>query len=142
MARKHPKKTGGTFLMLPHYVLRHKLFGTLAGNSVKLFIELAKEYNGSNNGDLSATFSTLKQRGFKSKGTLDRALKELMDKGFIQKTRQGSKNKCSLYGLSFHRLDECDGKMDVNPTKAASMLWKQNDIATPIQLTTAPDEGQ
>ena len=142
MARKHPKKTSGTFLMLPHYMLRHKAFGSLSANAAKLFIEVAIEYNGKNNGDLSATFNTLKTRGFKSKGTLDRALKELMDKGFIQKTRQGGKNKCCLYGLTFKNLDECDGKMDINPTKAASMLWKKNDIATPTQSTTTPDEGQ
>ena len=142
MARKNPKKNGGTFLLLPHHMLRHPAFGSLSANATKLFIEIAIEYNGKNNGDLSATFNSLKMRGFKSKGTLDRALKELMNIGFIQKTRQGGKNKCCLYGLTLHKLDECDGKMDVNPTKAASMLWKKNDIATPMQSTTAPDEGQ
>jgi hypothetical protein len=142
MARKHPKRTGGTFLLLHHHMLRHKSFGSLSANAAKLFIEVAIEYNGKNNGDLSATFNTLKMRGFKSKGTLDRALKELMNKGFIQKTRQGGKNKCCLYGLTVFKLDECDGKMDVSPTKVASMLWKKNDIPTPTQSTTTPDEGQ
>jgi hypothetical protein len=44
--------------------------------------------------------------------------------GFIEQTRQGGKNQCSLYAVTWLAIDECNGKLDVNPTRAASNLWK------------------
>ena len=49
MARqKHPKRANGSFLSLPHHLIRHPNFGDLSGNAVKLLIELIKEHNGFN----------------------------------------------------------------------------------------------
>jgi hypothetical protein len=125
MARqKHPKRANGSFLSLPHHLIRHPNFGDLSGNAVKLLIELIKEHNGFNNGDFSAPFSKLKDRGWKSKGTLSRAIKELLDSRFIIKTRQGGKHKCSLYGFTLWGIDECDGKLEVRHSKSPSNEWK------------------
>ena len=124
MARKHPKRTKGTFLALPHYLIRHENFGNLSGNAVKLLIELGKEYNSYNNGDFSATYSTLKKRGWKSKGTLSRTVNELIKTGFIIKTRQGGKHRCNLYAITMWAIDECNGKLDVMHSKTASNEWK------------------
>lgn len=133
MARKDPKKSKASFLWLPDFLIFDPAFGSLSGNAVKLFIEIAKEYNGKNNGDLSATWNTLNKRGFKSRGTINKALKELRAKGFIELTRQGGKNRCSLYALTFHNIDECSGKLDINSTKKPSVLWKKINSSTLIE---------
>lgn len=124
MARKHPKRTTGSFLALPHHFLKHHKFGNLSGNAVKLLIEVIMNFSGFNNGDLSAPYSKLKYRGWKSKGTLSRAIKELLDTGFLIKTRQGGKHKCSLYGFSLWSIDECDGKLDIRSSKNPTNEWK------------------
>jgi DNA-binding MarR family transcriptional regulator len=140
MARKNPKRGKEPFLYLPDSLIFDPAFGSLSGNAVKLFIEIAKEYNGRNNGDLAATFNMLKKRGFKSKGTLFKSLQELEAKGFIEQTRQGGKNRCSLYAVTFHNIDECAGKLDINATKRPSVLWKKINssalIETQLKLTT------
>jgi hypothetical protein len=140
MARKNAKRSKASFLWLPDFLIFDPAFGSLSGNAVKLFIEIAKEYNGKNNGDLSATWNTLNKRGFKSKGTIDNAFKELRAKGFIELTRQGGKNRCSLYAVTFHNIDECAGKLDINATKRPSVLWKKINsfalIETQLKLTT------
>ena len=124
MAKKHPKRAKGTYLVLPHYLIRHENFGKLSGNAVKLLVELAKEYNGYNNGDFSATYSILKKRGWKSKGTISRTISELIETGFIIKTRQGGKHRCNLYAFTLWNVDECKGKLDVMHSKTASNEWK------------------
>ena len=92
---------------------------------MKLLIDVAKQYNGSNNGDLHAAWSILSGQGWHSKGTLSRAIKELIDKGFIELTRQGGKNRCSLYAVTWRSIDECKGKLDVRETRVASNLWNK-----------------
>ena len=62
--------------------------------------------------------------GWTSKGTVDKALNELLARGFIEQTRQGGRNKCSLYAVSWLAIDECGGKLDVSDTRVASNLWK------------------
>ena len=145
MARKNPKRGKESFLYLPDSLIFDPAFGSLSGNAVKLFIEMAKEYNGRNNGDLAATFNMLKSRGFKSKGTLFKSLQELEAKGFIEQTRQGGKNKCSLYALTIRNIDECGGKLDVSPTRKGSFRWKKINssalIENQLKLTT-PQENQ
>ncbi len=114
MGRKSYSKSKGrresdSFLALPHALINSKNFSSLGGNAVKLLIQVGGLHNGRNNGDLSATFSELQLKGWKSKETLNNALKELMNKGFIFKTRQGRFPKtCSLYALTWKSLDDSE----------------------------------
>ena len=90
----------------PHIRIYHSLIHSPAwrvtGSSAKdLFIDLRVRLNGSNNGGIAAVFSQLKHRGWRSKTTLHKALRELEALGFIAKTRQGGiasmSRTCSLY---------------------------------------------
>lgn len=96
----------GTFFVLPHSVMDSDNFKLLSGNALKLLLDMGREYNGNNNGDLSAAFSVMKQKGWVSKCTLDWSLKELQYYGFIVKTRQGylARRSC-LYALSWQSID-------------------------------------
>lgn len=124
----------GGYAPLYYCVIRSQVYANLSAYAVKLLNDLLSQYYGSNNGDLCATFSIMQKRGWKSKGTLNRAVKELLDAGFIEVSRQGGRHLCSLYALTFYAVDECKGKLDISPTSTPKSLWRKNeplpDIAT------------
>jgi len=110
--------------MLPHRLLKSEEFASLSPRAVKLLLEIASKLNGRNNGDLSATFSELSKRGWRSAGTVDKSKKELLEKKWLILTRQGGRNKCSLFAVSWLPVDECNGKLEYPPENVASNLWK------------------
>lgn len=132
-ANKERGEKGG-YAPFYYCVLRSQVFANLSAHAVKLLNDLLSQYYGSNNGDLCATFSVMQKRGWKSKGTLNRAVKELLDVGFIEVSRQGGRHLCSLYALTFYAVDDCKGKLDISPTSTPKSLWRRNeplpDIAT------------
>ncbi len=78
-------------------------FRSLNFKAVALFHHMLTKFNGSNIGNISATLSMMKHFGWASSATLASAIKELLDHGFIMKTRQGGMGaikQCSLY--AFH----------------------------------------
>lgn len=89
-----------------------------------LLDNLTTQLNGTNNGDLCAAPKIMKLYGWSSQGSINKALTELLALGFIEQTRQGGRNKCSLYAVTWLAIDDCKGRLDVNPTKVASNLWK------------------
>ena len=129
MANRLPRIKGRSnqkrFLGINKDVLDSENYSKLGAWAVKLMVDIAKEYNGKNNGDLSATFSIMKKQGWRSKGTLNRAIKQLIKYGFLELTRQGGKNRCSLYAITWQSIDECNGKLDVKETRVASNLWNK-----------------
>lgn len=124
----------GGYAPFYYCVIRSQSYGNLSAHAVKFLNDLLSQYNGSNNGDLSAPFSTMQKRGWHSKGTLNRAIKELLETGFIETSRQGGRHKCSLFAVTFYAVDECKGKLDIKPTSKPKSLWRKNepvpDIAT------------
>lgn len=105
------------FLQLWHALLDDTAYIALTDPAKALLLDIARQYNGSNNGDLSATLTTLKPRGWTSNSKLRRALTALLNSELIILTRQGGRHKCSLYGLSWESIDDCKGKLDINSTK-------------------------
>ncbi|WP_125181311.1 hypothetical protein [Thiohalobacter thiocyanaticus] len=87
-------------------------------------MDLSYQYRGSNNGDLCAAWAIMQKRGWLSRVTLGKAIRELKDTGFIVVSRQGGKNKASLYALTWEGIDECDGKLDIAPRKTPPNDWK------------------
>lgn len=126
------RREAGTFVSLPTAVLSHPNFFKLSGTAIKLLTGLMEQLRFKkggtvNNGDLTATWSIMKVRGWKSKETLQTALEELLHYEFIVLTRQGErlrKDRPSLYAISFFSIDECGGKLDVPPTSAPLSCWK------------------
>lgn len=119
------RKESGRFVAIPTQILLSDQYANLGAWSVKLLMDLSAQYNGKNNGDLCAAFSMVQKRGWRSKGTLAHALTELIDAGFIMKTRQGGKHKASLYAVTFRGVDDCGGKLDINPTPVPPNTWKK-----------------
>lgn len=129
MTRSRAKHRGradsGSFFAWPRAVADSDAYRSASAPAVKLLNDLCFQFRGNNNGDLSAAWRVMAPRGWKSRDTLTRALRELLELGLIEKTRQGGKHLCSLYALTWLPIDECGGKLDVPATRVPSGLWKQ-----------------
>lgn len=125
---RHSRTTGraesGSFLAIPHAVLNSPNYLALSAHAVKLLFDMAAGFKGGNNGDLCAAWSLMKERGWKSRDTLDKARHQLLYYGLIELTRQGGLHQASLYAMTWWAIDECKGKLDIAPTRVASGLWK------------------
>ena len=73
----------------------------------------------------------MSKKGWKSRDTLDRSLLELMESGFIRKTRQGGRRKCNLFAVTWLAINECGGKLDVAATRVAPNTWRIAKAASP-----------
>jgi hypothetical protein len=120
-----------SFVMLPHHVLGHDNFRTLSPRATKFVVDLLAQYRGNNNGDFCATLKTMQERGWNSSDQLNKAKNELVDRDIIWVTRQGGRNKCNLYAVTFFPIDECKGKLDVASTRTAPVNWK-NRLSSPL----------
>jgi hypothetical protein len=114
-----------SFYGIPKAVIAHPNFIRLTPSALKLLIDIGYRYNGRNNGDLCAAFSVMQKRGWASKATLWRALDCLLHYGMIIVTRQGGRNRATLYALTWQKIDECKGKLDISETVTAPGTWKE-----------------
>lgn len=119
------RRESGSFAQLPHAIFQGPQYARLGAHAVKLLLDLFMQYRGCNNGDFTAAWSVMRKCGWHSKDTLHRALRQLLELGWIMKTRQGGKHRCSLYAVTWKPIDDCGGKLDVSPTRTASGTWKQ-----------------
>jgi len=130
---KQKGRGGASFVSIPHFVLESPQWGRMDAFALKLLWELARQYRGSNNGDLSATAEMLKDRSatWSSKDTLPKKLRYLEEQGWIIKTRQGGRHiGCNLYAVTWWPVDDCGGKHHYQAETKASHAWK-NAIDTP-----------
>ena len=130
MARTRAKALGrreaGNFLRIPAAVIDSPNFRALSLKSKALILDMGAGYNGHNNGDLAAPWSWMKDRGWRSKDTLQRALGELQRFGMIELTRQGGLHGPNLYAFTWMPIEPCKGKLDVAPTVTASAKWRRS----------------
>jgi hypothetical protein len=74
----------------------------LSPHACKLLLDLASQYRGDNNGDLTAAWSVMSKRGWRSRTTLWRCKSELVELGFVYVTRIGRMpNTCELLAAYF-----------------------------------------
>lgn len=131
MAKKKPKLDCGPkgYWALPKALMEHPDFCELTPSAIKVLMVLGRQYNGMNNGDLSATKTTMKSWGGMADGTLARALRELRGANLILCTRTSYRRrdgqKCALYGLTWLPIDPCPGKgLEVKDTLNAKRSLK------------------
>lgn len=139
MSRSRQKNKGrrdtGPFMALPHVVTDHPDYTSLAPRAVKALIDLGRQFNGYNNGDLALTWKMAHDRGWTSHDQYNKAMNELIDNNIILKTRQGGKNRCNLFALTWHPIDDCKGKLDCLPTITPPRKWS-------LEKYVAREEGQ
>lgn len=145
-ARVKGRSKSKPFLRLPQDMLESDAYRRLSVYARALLIEIARQYRGNNNGDLTATYKSLASRGWRSKDTLNRSLNELKDLGFIVVTRRGGLTAGStriptLYAISWAGIDECDGKHDLRPNPVPSNAWREKKSSPRQAGLPAPPRG-
>ena len=138
------KGRGHSFLALNHPMMDSDAWLGLSGGALKLLLEIGRQFNGHNNGDISIPMKRMKLRGFNSSDVLIRCKRELIDAGFITQTRQGGMHQCSLFAITWMPIDECGGKIEVAAERVASNAWKKSSAQSGFRsdsLYIAPDSG-
>ncbi len=140
-AYKKSRRGGSTsFAGIPRADMMHPDYIGLKASPKCLLQELAYQYRGNNNGDLTLAPAVMKTRGFNSPSVIDRAKKALLEAGMIIETRKGRfinpGGVCSLYALTWNPIDECNGKLECNSTIKAPRSFKLNH---PIPKEYPPD---
>ncbi|MCE1175811.1 MAG: hypothetical protein LWW76_01675 [Burkholderiales bacterium] len=141
----------GKHLRLYHSLLNSPAFVALKPSSKVLFFRMRMDLGATNNGDISATLSTLKHHGIKSAATLASALNELQTLGFISKTFQGGlsmgKRNCCLYRFTdidcfefpkkgIKAIKATSDYLGIKSIKEAQAMLKSK--AAPIQKIKSP----
>lgn len=127
------KRDGGAFYTIPAAVLNGAAYLSLGSHARMLLFDLLAQYRGDNNGDLCAAYSLMKDRGWRSEHTLLGAKRELLEAGLIFETRKGARpSKASLYALTWYALDDCNGKLDIQPRAFPRGLYKLKDPSPAI----------
>jgi hypothetical protein len=136
--RHKGNRIGEAFVALPYSVLNSPLFVALSPHAVKLLIDVAAQYRGDNNGDLSLAWKLMKPRGWRSEATLHKVKRELLEAGFLYETRKGQRpNLCSLFALTWHPLDASD-KFD----PGAKAGFTRGEYRFKVPLTVIPSAGK
>ncbi len=129
--RNPNNRSGVTFASKPHHLFRADtnnwkpaVTASLGNLAFRMLDNLLAQYNGKNNGDLCAAPKLMALYGWKSSSSISKALTELITTGFIEKTRQGGRNRPTLYAITWQPINECEGKLDVKENTLPSNLWK------------------
>lgn len=131
------KRDGGRYLAVPVSVLNSRSYARLSPYAVRLLFDLGAQYKGDNNGDLTAAWKLMQPRGWKSEATLNKAKQELLQARFIIEMRKGARpNKCSLYALTWFRLDTSP-KHDARPSAFVFGAWKAQEPVPPALVKAA-----
>ena len=123
------------FVGIVRSVFECPAFLELSPHACKLLLELARQYKGDNNGNLTVAWSVVSKRGWRSRTTLWRCKTELIEAGFVYVTRVGHMpSTCELLALTWFPLD-VSPKFDpeaIHCFKARAYL-----VNTPLPMPTA-----
>jgi DNA-binding MarR family transcriptional regulator len=129
---RRKKSRQSPFVMMPKYLLKSAAWWSLSGAAMAAYLELGRRYTGTNNGQLHLSARELSELYNCSKDTAARALRELVEKGFIEivqlsgfnlkdRRRQATEYRLTLYACDVsHKL----------PSKAF-MSWRPDPPETP-----------
>jgi len=112
------------YVMLRHWLLESPAWKTLPAPAQSLYIQVAKRYNGSNNGRISYSVREGAVALNASKDTAARHLKILVERGFLICTKRGAFSLKTTKEASEWRLTEYD--CDAPPAHATKefMHWR------------------
>lgn len=134
----------GSFVPLPIAVLNSDNWARLSAHSKAVLMALLsqirwKDYEYTN-GDLSASWKVMNVKGVKSRDTLHRCLKELIENGWIEVTRHGGRHVATLYAVTFLAIGHCKGKLEVTRTVRPTSRWREieNRSGTTRDVSIAP----
>ena len=128
MARQTLNKKYERFVSIPYHVISSAPFACLKAPETKLLLDVLLQYNGRNNGMLSACYALMEKRGWAST-SLHRAFNNLQHAGFFVVTRQGWKQrgKPTLVAVTWKGIDEPRQGIDydegITPSNSPLSYW-------------------
>lgn len=130
MRRRHNAKgrsigTYGKFVALPEFMMASEAYRSLCPLARVLYTEVARVYNGSNNGFLALSARDAAERCGVTKNTVTKPFRELIDKGFLELACAGAFSRKARHAAEYRlTLERCD-RTGALPTKAF-MKWSPN----------------
>lgn len=114
---------------MPYYMVKSITWRSLSPAAMKVFIELRCRFNGYNNGQITLSMEEGAHLLHMSKGTVKRALEELIDKGFIKRIRRGQwlGRIASEYAVTDARLNGHDATNDWRVWRPGEPLRKREE---------------
>lgn len=142
--RLHQRDPNGQHARLYHDILKTPAWIALSSSAIRLFVDLRLKLTSYNNGNIEAVFSELKHRGWQSKTTMHKALRELETLGFIVQTRLGGiasmSRICSLYRFTDQEAIDSP-KLHITGCKA-TYDYRQFESVRGAKATVAEAERQ
>lgn len=132
------RREAGGFVAFPHCLLASQVYIGLSAHAVKLLNDLLAQFKGFNNGNLCLAWTLMEKRGWKSRDTLNKARKELLDTQLIEVSRHGDRKRATLYALTFYAIDECGGKLDIKATERPVSTWRLHEPLPPLKIRITP----
>lgn len=103
------------FTMVLHAIQEHPDYISLSAGSRGFLWDMAKQYNGRNNGQLKTSLAVMGPLGY-SKDQCTRYRAQLEHHGWIQRTREPrTKKEAILYRLTWLDLDKWTGAPSLDP---------------------------
>jgi len=148
--KKPIESVSRSYTPLVHAVLDSVAYKGASYTAKALLNEVMRQHTGSNNGHLQLSTKWLYTRGWKSAGTIQKAKKELIERGLIVKTRQGGLNAgadqfaltwvdiSNFIGLDIRRMDYHKGAwtfMDKLPIR------EKHKLSSEKQNGSVPESG-
>lgn len=115
-AKKPLEAVTGRYAAIPHSLLDSVAFMGASHPARSLLYELMRQLDGKNNGQLHLSANWLKDRGWRSKGGMQKAKIEALARGLIIKTREGGLNAGpDRYALTWLPITNFVG-LDIGPS--------------------------
>lgn len=100
----------GLYAPIDHDVMDSAAFADLSHSAVRVLLLVARQWSPPTNGKLQATFAYCRKRGIGSEHTMKQAVAELIEHGFLYRTRghgidaATGKNRPSLYAITWRPI--------------------------------------
>lgn len=146
MANKQDKrgrtKGGERHVRLTHFMTNTEAWLSLKPAARVVYFEVARVYNGTNNGTIAASARDLAKRCNINKDTAGAALKVLEQRGFIVRTTPGGFSRKTPHAAEYRLTDwRCDKTGEV-PTKAFQNWRAPPEPIKPKRKTRSGMKGQ
>lgn len=103
-------RDSGGFLALPNAVIDSTAFRSLSVHARAFLIDVARQFNGFNNGALLCSRAHMAPLGWKSNDMLTKITKELVAARLLHMTVMGRRpNKAAWFAVTWQKLDKLDG---------------------------------
>jgi hypothetical protein len=143
MARKHDSKGrskhAGRFVAIPHFLMETAAWRTMPVYERAAFLEVAMLYNGTNNGFLDMAVRNLAERLGVSPNKANRALQELVRRGFLEVTELSAFSRKDRTAQSYRLTHKpCDRTRQAGSRAYLSWQPETETTVAPRARSVAP----